>query len=142
MLFGQSRDELRQVYFKTWKKYQDHLPLEPLEKIIAEVIVRHPEYHPLLQDQDSTLTRDYLPEAGESNPFLHMGMHIGIHEQLTTDRPAGIRSLYQQLLRRHQDAHAVEHMIMECLAEMIWQAQRNKVAPDEVNYLACLQKRV
>ncbi len=142
MLFGQNRDQLRQVYFETWRKYQNHLPLEPLEKMIAEVVVQHPEYHALLENPEGSLSKDYLPEVGESNPFLHMGMHIGIREQLTTNRPAGIRTVYQQLLKRHQDAHAVEHLIMECLAEMIWQAQRNQLAPDEVRYLECLHNHV
>lgn len=141
MLFGQNRDQLRQIYFETWRKYQSHLPMEPLEKMVADVILQHPEYHALLETPENSLNKEYPPEVGESNPFLHMGMHIGIHEQLTTDRPAGIRVLYQKLLKRHQDVHAVEHLIMECLAEMIWQAQRKKIAPDEASYLACLRKK-
>lgn len=140
MLFGQDRDQLRQVYFETWRKYQGQLPLEPLEKMIVEVVLQHPEYHAMLKKPENSLNKEYMPEAGESNPFLHMGMHIGIREQLTTDRPAGIRTLYQQLLECHQDTHAIEHMMMECLAEMIWQAQRSKIAPDEVSYLECLRK--
>lgn len=142
MLFGQNRDQLRQVYFETWRKYQSRSPLEPLEKMIAEVVIQHPEYHALLENSEGSLSKEYLPEVGESNPFLHMGMHIGIREQLTTNRPAGIRIVYQQLLQRQQDIHAVEHLMMECLAEMIWQAQRNHVAPDEVGYLECLHSHV
>jgi hypothetical protein len=29
---------------------------------------------------------------------------------------------------------------MECLAEMIWQAQRNGTAPDEEAYLECVRQ--
>lgn len=139
MLFGQNRDQLRQVYFETWKKYQNQLPLEPLEKMITEVVLQHPEYHDMLENLEGSLHKEYLPEMGESNPFLHMGMHIGIQEQLSTDRPSGIRLLYQQLLNRHKDAHRVEHLMMDCLAEMIWQAQRNQTSPDENSYLECLR---
>lgn len=140
MLFGQDRTQLRQIYFEAWRKYQSHIPMEPLEKMIADVVLQHPEYHAMLGNPAKSLNKEYLPELGESNPFLHMGMHIGIHEQLTTDRPAGIRTLYQKLLKHHQDVHAVEHLIMECLAEMIWQAQHKKIAPDEASYLECLRK--
>lgn len=141
MLFGQSRDELRQFYFKVWRKHKNNLPLEPLEQILTDVMLQHPEYHAMLENPGNSLDKEYLPDFGASNPFLHMGMHIGIREQLATDRPAGLRTLYQQLLNRHKDAHHVEHQIMECLAEMIWQAQRHRAEADEASYLECLRKR-
>ncbi len=135
MLFGQNRDQLRRVYFESWRKHREKLPLEPLEEMLTSVILEHPEFHALLENEDASRDKDYMPELGQTNPFLHMGMHIAIREQLATDRPAGIRDIYKQLLTRLHDTHTVEHHMAECLAEMIWQAQRNNTAPDEIVYL-------
>jgi len=139
-MFGNDRNQLRQYYIDVWHKAQNNQPLEPLEKIIADVIGQHPEYHPVLSNKDSALGKEYLPESGESNPFMHMGMHIAIHEQLSANRPQGIREIYQELARRCDDTHEAEHKMTECLAEMMWQAQRSGTAPDENGYLKLLRK--
>lgn len=142
MMFGNDRNQLRQYYIDVWHKAQHNQPLEPLERIVADIIKLHPEYQSILSDPDKTLGREYLPESGESNPFMHMGMHIAIHEQLSANRPAGIRDIYQRLCARHGDAHEAEHRMMECLAEMMWQAQRQGAAPDESRYLQRLEQLV
>ena len=108
-MFGNDRNKLRQYYIDVWHKAQNNQPLEPLEKIIADVISQHPEYHAILNDIDSALGKEYLPESGESNPFMHMGMHIAIHEQLSANRPEGIREIYQKIATRCGDAHEAEH---------------------------------
>ena len=138
-MFGQDRDQMRQFYCDVWRKYCDNQALEPLEHQLAEIILQHPEYQPLLEDIDKVCSKDFPPEAGESNPFLHMGLHMAIQEQLATNKPAGIRNLYQQLLSDYPDSHQLEHGIMECLAEMLWQSQRNSTTPDEEAYLQCIQ---
>jgi hypothetical protein len=142
MIFNQNRNQLRQFYFDVWKKYQSKATLEPVEQVIAEIILKHPEYHTMLEHPDSTLDREYLPEAGQTNPFLHMGMHIAIHEQLTTNRPHGIVDIYHTLMQKLQDAHEVEHRIMECLGEALWRAQREESGYDESDYLECLRKLI
>lgn len=139
-MFGNDRNELRRMFFNCWHKAQNNQALEPLENLIAEIIQRHPEYHELLTDEQANLDKDYTPEMGQTNPFLHMAMHISIQEQLQTDRPVGIRSHYQQLMTKMADAHEVEHQMMECLGQMIWQAQRDNHPPDESHYLNCLQE--
>jgi len=139
-MFGQDRDQTRQVFIKAWQKQQDNAPLEPLEAIIVTIVSQHPEYQAMLTNADKALGAEYLPENGETNPFLHMGMHIAIHEQLSTDRPSGIASIFQQLVILTGDAHHAEHQVMDCLGEMLWQAQRDQRMPDEQAYLACLQQ--
>jgi len=139
MLFGQDRDQLRGVYVEAWKFYRQGKPLNPLQTQIVAVIRRHPEYHGLLGNADQALGKDYLPELGETNPFLHMGMHLAIQDQISTDRPAGICRLYEQLQARTTDSHALQHKLMECLAEMIWQTQKDGELPDEQRYLACIK---
>lgn len=135
MLFSSDRNRMRRYFCEAWRKNNAGEALEPLEKMIAEVIAGHPEYQPLLADPDDALTRDFSVEAGESNPFLHMGMHIAIQEQLTSGRPAGIIEIYKRLCLRFGDSHTVEHRMMECLGETLWEAQRSGAAPDEKRYL-------
>jgi hypothetical protein len=139
MLFGTDRQRLRQVYYEAWQARCAGRPLQPLQAEIVAVIEQHPEYHALLENPHHGTDRDYPPELGETNPFLHMGMHLAIREQLGTDRPAGIRALYAALLRRGGDEHALQHRIMDCLAEMIWLAQHDNSAPDEQQYLSCIR---
>ena len=80
----QSRDELRRVYIEAWRKHRERRPMEPLEAQIADVIALHPEYQAALEQPDEVVDRDYTPEGGQSNPFLHMGLHLAVrdHEEL------------------------------------------------------------
>jgi len=135
----QSRDEVRQVYLKVWQKMQNQALLEPMEAIISDVIKLHPEYQPLLDTGESAVEQDFAPEDGQTNPFLHMGMHITLREQAGGDRPSGIRAIYQKLVQR-QGIHQTEHAMMECLGQTLWNAQRHNQMPDEDAYLACLSQ--
>lgn len=135
----QSRDEVRQVYLGVWQKIQQNLVLEPMEALIADIIEIHPEYHALLGAGDDIRQEEFTPEQGQTNPFLHMGMHIALREQAGTDRPAGIRKIHQKLVSK-QGAHEAEHAMMECLGQTLWTAQRNNQPPDEASYLDCLRK--
>ena len=140
MFFTQNREEIRRFYLQAWEKHRSGTPLEPLELQVVEVIEAHPEYHPLLEKEETTLDREWTPEMGESNPFLHMGMHLTIREQLSTDRPPGIRAAVQRQLQLTGDAHATEHQIMECLGEALWHGQRAGLPPDEQAYLHCVER--
>ena len=142
MIFSQDRTELRRFFFSVWRKHQAREPMEPLENLVAEVITQHPEYHAQLADEETALDRDYLPEMGETNPFLHLAMHLAMREQLATQRPAGIVEIYQKLATARGSAHDAEHAMMDCLGEMLWQAQRDGTAPDEKRYMECLKKNV
>ncbi len=138
-MFGQDRTELRQMFFTSWKKHQNKQLMEPLEAVVAKIIELHPEYHALLEDEEA-LDKDYTPEMGQTNPFLHMAMHISIQEQLSTKRPTGIDQLYQSMLKKNKDPHETEHLMMECLGKMLWEAQSQNRMPDENDYLSCLKK--
>ena len=132
---NQSRDELRRVYVEAWRKRREGLPVEPLEAQVADVIALHPEYHAALERGEDALARDYTPEGGQSNPFLHMGLHLAVRDQIATDRPAGMRQAFQALAARSGSEHEAEHRIIECLAEAMWEAQRSGRAPDDAGYL-------
>ena len=138
-MFGNNRNELRQVYLSCWQLKKNNLPMDPMQEVVANIVELHPEYHDLIENEDS-LDKDFSAETGESNPFLHMSMHIALHEQISTDRPKGINDCYQKLCQSHGGAHDAEHAMMECLGEALWLAQRNKTSPDEKSYLDCLEK--
>lgn len=140
MFAGDNRESVRAVFFRAWQRHQQGQPLEGIERLVVDVALRHPEYHAVLTNPDGYRDRDYLPEMGETNPFLHMAMHISLEEQLSLDQPSGVRAHYQRLLRRLPDEHAVQHHMMECLAEMLWQAARHGGAPSEATYLDCLAR--
>lgn len=142
MLFGNDRNQIRQYFCEVWHKQVSAQPLEPLEQVIAGVINQHPEYHSLLADSETALEQDYLPELGETNPFLHLGMHIAIQEQLATHRPAGILEIYRLLCQRYGDSHLVEHQMMEILGQTLWEAQRQGTPPDQDHYLQRLRQLV
>ncbi len=138
-MFGQDRQQLRKFFRQAWQKRQAGEALQALEKLVADIVEQHPEYQPELNDEDS-LDRDFSPDDGQTNPWLHMGMHISLAEQLGADRPPGIRHVYQQIVARCGERHAAEHAMMECLGVTLWEAQRANKAPDETSYLECLKK--
>jgi hypothetical protein len=137
MIFGQDRKQLRTMYAEAWRKQCERLPMSPLEAQIAAIIALHPEYHADITSDD--LDRDYTPDGGQTNPFLHMGLHLGIREQVSTNRPPGIANILEVLRAKLGDAHAAEHQMIDCLAETLWEAQNQNRAPDEAKYLERLR---
>lgn len=142
MIYSQDRNQLRQVFFQVWEKHQAGETLDAMETILANIIQEHPEYHGLLAEKGKNLEKDYHPEMGETNPFLHLSLHIAIQEQLSIDQPPGIRELYQKLQNKLSDSHQVEHLIMDCLGEMIWKSQKYQTLPDQNEYLNCIKKQL
>jgi hypothetical protein len=140
-VFSPSREQARRFLFDTWAKQRDGAPLTPLESMALAVMLLHPEYHAQLDNPDKFLERDYLPENGETNPFLHLSLHLAIREQLSIDQPHGVLTHYRRLLAATGSEHDAEHILLECLGEMLWQAQRNRSAPDPTVYLGCLAAR-
>ena len=144
-MFNPSRDQARDFLFEAWRKYtapDPNAPLTSLEAIAVEVIAKHPEYHAQLNRRDQFVDRDYAPEHGETNPFLHISMHIAIQEQIAIDQPRGIKEAYLTLSAKLVSTMEAEHQIMDCLAEMIWQAQQTKSAPSAEIYLQCIRAKL
>jgi hypothetical protein len=140
-MYAPSRDQARQFLFDTWRKYQVGEPLSGLEGIALEVMLLHPEYQGMLSDPERNVDRDYAPESGAINPFLHLNLHLAIEEQLSIDQPAGIRAEYERLCPLLSSAHDAKHAILECLGETLWHAQRNGGPPDQAKYLECLRRK-
>lgn len=141
-MFNPSVSDVRNFFFNTYSKLSSQHELTALEKITASVIMEHPEYNSILGNPDKFLTYEWLPESGETNPFLHMSMHLSILEQISIDQPKGILELYRELCSKFSDEHESQHQIMDCLAEMIWQAQSNNSEPEPKIYLECLRNKL
>ena len=141
-MFNPSREQARQFFFDSWRKYRARETLSGLEKVALQVILLHPEYHALFDAPERNLDRDYAPEHGALNPFLHLSLHLAIEEQLSIDQPPGIRAAFEQLRVKTGAEHDAKHALLECLAEIIWQAQRASSAPDQALYLECLAQKL
>ena len=140
-MFNPSRDEARRFLIDAWRKRRDGAALTPLEEIAAAIIARHPEYHAFLEAPAANVDRDFLPETGSVNPFLHLSLHLAVAEQLAIDQPPGIRAQFERLALAHGDEHPAQHAVLECLGEVLWSAQRHGTAPDAALYLACLERQ-
>lgn len=139
-MFNPSRDQARRFLVDAWQKRRDGQPATPMEVLAADIVALHREYHALLESGEQALGREWSPDDGQTNPFLHLSLHLAIEEQLSIDQPPGIRNLFEQLLARHGDRHAAVHVVLDCLGETLWRAGRNGMPPDGAAYLDCIRK--
>jgi len=137
-VFSQDRTKQREFLASCWQKNLNKEYLEPLEQQLVFIIQAHPEYHHLINDVNS----EYFPEQGEINPFLHINLHLALKDQLSINQPIGINQIYQDLIKKYKDLHQVEHLMMECIAEMIYISQKNNTEIDEDAYLNNLKNLI
>ena len=140
-MFNPSRDEARRFLTDTWAKHRGGQPLSGLERLAARLIAMHPEYHPAIEAPERHIDREYSPETGDINPFLHLALHLAVAEQLAIDQPAGIFAEFERIRAARGDEHAALHAVLECLGEVLWNAQRHRTAPDGTLYLDCLKRQ-
>lgn len=138
-MFAPTRDESRRFLSGAWTKHRAGGPLSALERTVVDIVAAHPEYQRLLEDPDASVERDFPPELGAPNPFLHLSLHLAVAEQLAIDQPPGLRAQYERLRAAHGNEHDALHDVLECLGEVIWQAQRAGAAPDAELYLALVR---
>jgi hypothetical protein len=139
-MFDPSREQARTFFVEAWRKRRERGVLTPLEQIAADLVELHPEYHKLLEDPEA-VERDFSPEDGQINPFLHLSLHLAIHEQLSIDQPPGLRAAYDACLARRGNRHEALHDVLECLGETIWRAQRDRAPLDALAYIECVKRR-
>lgn len=139
-MYNPSREQVREFFIETWRKHKAVEVLTPLEAMALDWILEHPEYHSVLEDP-AARSGQYTVEEGQTNPFLHLSMHLAIAEQLSIDHPPGIRAAYQQLVSR-SNAHEAAHEIMECLGQVVWEAQRLGTPLDSDSYIDLIRRRV
>ena len=140
-MFTPSQHDVRRFFCETFRKHRANEILTPLEAIARDWVAQHPEYADALTDVDAAVAADYSVESGQTNPFLHLSMHLSIQEQISIDQPQGIRQAFQTLAHRLGSEHEAHHQIMECLGEMVWNSQRNGMPPDGAAYVECVKRR-
>lgn len=140
-MFAPSQHDVRRFFCEAWRKQDAGEVLTPLEALAADWIQQHPEYHPELADLPAALAAVYDVEAGRTNPFLHLSMHLSISEQVSIDQPRGIKQAYELLRARRGSAHDAQHEVMECLGQMMWESQRSGLPPDGERYIDCVRRR-
>ncbi len=140
-MFAPSRDEARRFLAAAWAKHRAGAPLSGLERKVVDIVAAHPEYHALIEDAERHVDRDYAPEGGAMNPFLHLSLHLAVAEQLAIDQPPGLRAEFERLRAARGDEHVALHDVLECLGEVLWQAQRAGTGPDAQLYLAMLRTK-
>jgi hypothetical protein len=140
-MFSPSRDTVRQFFCGVRQKQRDGLPLSGAELPAVEIVAAHPEYHALLDHPEDALEREWTPESGVMNPFLHLSLHLAVAEQLAIDQPPGIRALFARL-RERMEEHAARHLLLECLGETLWAAQRENRALEGETYLERIRKKI
>ncbi|ASG68174.1 hypothetical protein fh0823_10940 [Francisella halioticida] len=139
MIFSQDRLQLRKLFIDSWGKFQSKQPLTAIEEQIARIIELHPEYHKEISLNN--IDKDYSPEIGQINPFLHISLHLAIIEQIQTNCPSGINETYQKLINKYNNnEHKVHHLMIDYLAEEMWKSQKYNTIPNESEYLIKLQK--
>jgi len=140
-MFNPSRDEARRFLIDAWRKSREGAPMSDLERITSKLVALHPEYHAVLEQPEKFADRDYHPESGDINPFLHLSLHLAVAEQLAIDQPPGIRAQFERIRDARGDEHAALHAVLECLGEVMWHAQRHRAPPDAKLYLDCLARQ-
>ncbi len=141
-IFNPTREEVRRCFCDTWKKKTEGHILDPMETLAGDWMEQHPEYHELLINPENALEQDYTPERGETNPFLHLSMHLSISEQISIDQPPGIKAIAEKLSKKLGSMHEAQHLMMECLGQVMWEAQRDGKPLNPENYLEALQHLV
>ncbi|KYP10702.1 MAG: hypothetical protein A0129_11300 [Limnobacter sp. CACIAM 66H1] len=138
-MFNPTRDQARLFFLNSWKKYHKEEPLTEAESLALQWMTKHPEYFDIFDaEPESILAADFSVEAGQSNPFLHLSMHLAVAEQVSIDQPPGIRAAFAKLCEKMGDDHKAAHQVFECLAEQIYQQQKNGVAFSSENYIQCI----
>ena len=137
-MFSTDRSKQRKFLAEAWEKYNSNYLLDPLEEQLAKIIENHPEYQDIIKNIDT----EYFPEQGKTNPFLHINLHLSLQDQLSLDQPKGIKKIYYDLLKKFKDAHQVEHIMMDHIAEMIFNSQKYGNPMNLEHYLRSLKSLI
>ena len=141
-MYNLNQSDVRSFFFDLSAKAEKKESLTDLEKIAHSIILEHPEYANILKNKEKYLEYNWSVENGETNPFLHLSMHLSILEQLSIDQPFGIKDLFKKLCIKFSNEHDATHQLIDCLGEMIWQAQRNNTLPNPSIYFECINKKL
>jgi hypothetical protein len=139
-MFNPSQEDVRRFFCQVYAKQQSTHLNDALESLAGLWVAEHPEYATDLTDVDAALAKQYKGDDGQSNPFLHLSMHVSVSEQCSIDQPRGIRQAVELLAAKRNSLHDAHHEVMECLGAMLWESQRSGRPPDGQAYIAAVQR--
>ena len=140
-MFNPTQEDVRRFMCGVHAKTGAQSPMEAIETLASLWIAEHPEYHADLADVEAAVTRNYDESSTQTNPFLHLSMHLSVSEQCSIDQPRGIRQAVELLTHRLDSLHDAHHVAMDCLGEMLWESQRSGHPPDGDAYVARVQRK-
>lgn len=142
-MYDVNTQDVRRFFASVWQQRLLPLHLDALQQKALRIIEAHTEYVPYLENIERYLDYAWTPEQGETNPFLHMSLHLSIQEQVGIDQPPGIRAVHERLCARHAgDWVRAEHEMMDALAETVWEAQRFGRGLDVNAYMTKLRRLI
>ncbi len=139
-MFSPSQADVRRFFCSTYAKALSGSALEAIETIASQWMDEHPEYAADFSDEAAALRAMGEVTEGQTNPFLHLSMHLSISEQCSIDQPRGIRQAVELLTHKRNSLHQAHHEAMECLGTMLWESQRSGSPPDGNAYIECVQR--
>lgn len=138
-MFDINTYDVRKFFANVWKnRFNKNLDL--MEKRALNIILAYPQYHYYLENIEKYLNYDFTPEKSQTNPFLHLSLHLSIQEQVSIDQPLGIREIHLKLCNKYNNNWVeAENKMMDYLVEMIWEAQKNNTPFNENLYIESLK---
>ncbi|AUZ04077.2 MULTISPECIES: DUF1841 family protein [Vitreoscilla] len=142
-MYDVNTHDVRRYFAHVWQNRLNPLQLDALQQKALRIIEAHPEYQVYLENIEDYLDKNWTPEEGQTNPFLHLSLHLSIQEQVGINQPFGIRTIHQKLVGMYNDNWVkAEDEMMEALVETIWQAQRHNQGLDVNAYMTRLRRLV
>jgi hypothetical protein len=139
-MFNPSQSDVRRFFCSAYSKWLIKDTMDGIETIAALWIAEHPEYHDDLSDADAAVAKNYSVDAGRTNPFLHLSMHLSMSEQCSIDQPRGIQTAIESLTAKLDSLHHAHHIAMEALGTMMWESQRSGQPPNAETYIESIKK--
>jgi hypothetical protein len=134
-MYQPSQLDVRRFFCTAYRAGSAGAALDPMQTLAWTWIAEHPEYHAELSDEARALQLEYSVDGAQTNPFLHLAMHLSIAEQCGIDQPHGIRQAVQLLAAKRGSLHDAHHGAMEALGSMLWESQRSGRPPDGQAYI-------
>lgn len=139
-MFNPNREQVRFFFIETWRKYNAKQTLSDMEKIAISWMLEHPEYINFYKED--FLDKDFAVEMGQTNPFLHLSMHLAVEEQTKANQPPGIQNAFESLKHKLGSKHDAAHEVFDCLAEQIYQNQKYNTEFSSTSYLHCINEKI
>lgn len=115
----------RQHFYHAWQKHLRGYALSEFEHRIVEVLLNYPEY-------TKALSPDSIDVDNGENPYLILGAHMEVKDQLRLDRPRGIKKLVDS---SSKGGAFVESLMVELMVYTLKSAYINKTPPSYEQYL-------